>query len=292
MKFWERLLNPIFKIVAEGTLRKFRRNSIENILRKSLCMIEPQIVVQIKDFVTDKQTPSGGFADKGGDCDLYYSLFGCYLAEALDMQEVFPGLKRYIEYVVQKEIPEGVYLHSTAILYSKLFGSKNLPVPFRNNVHEDILNPVNLQPAYSGFLSLMTLYYLEDYYGLYRVQNKLGNIHSLHEMPCPVMAAQIVLRHSSGKPVQDLEKSLNKFYRNGGNFAATVRAPIGDLLSTAVALYAMKFTDADTRIIKPDCLSFIDSLYSGGGFCATSLDADPDVEYTFYGLLALGALSE
>jgi len=76
-----------------------------------------------------------------------------------------------------------------------------------------------------------------------------------------------------------------------GSFAAVKNAPVGDLLSTGVALYALKVAGADIRKIAPDCLEYIDSLYSDGGFCATILDPDPDVEYTFYGLLALGALA-
>ena len=68
-------------------------------------------------------------------------------------------------------------------------------------------------------------------------------------------------------------------------------APCEDLLSTAVALYALHFLDADIRIMKPDCLIFIDDLYDNGGFRATKYDSVTDVEYTFYGLLALGSMS-
>jgi hypothetical protein len=178
-----------------------------------------------------------------------------------------------------------------AILYAKLFGHETLPSAFLKEVRNDFFKAENQQALYSDFLSLMTFYYLEDYSGLYKIQQKLKTIDITTEMPCPVTAAQMVLQHCFGKSTCEMEKRLNSFYREKGNFAAISRAPIGDLLSTAVALYSLMFVKADIRIIKPDCLSYVDSLYTEGGFCATFLDADPDVEYTFYGLLALGALS-
>jgi hypothetical protein len=45
-------------------------------------------------------------------------------------------------------------------------------------------------------------------------------------------------------------------------------------------------------MIKPDCLDFIDSMFKNGGFGGNVLDQDPDIEYTFYGLIALGSLAD
>ncbi|NSW95909.1 MAG: hypothetical protein HPY62_14460, partial [Bacteroidales bacterium] len=69
-------------------------------------------------------------------------------------------------------------------------------------------------------------------------------------------------------------------------------AKVPDLLSTAVSLYALNYADSDLTEIRPDCLTFIDNLFMGGGFAGTVFDTEPDIEYTFYGLLALGALAE
>jgi hypothetical protein len=140
-------------------------------------------------------------------------------------------------------------------------------------------------------MSLMTFYYLEDYFGLYLVQKRLKGIKSQTEIPSTVMAALLVLQHCFGKSTQVLEKQLHLFYQENGSFKAIGRAPIGDLLSTAVALYAFRFANSEMRIMAPDCLDYVDSLFYEGGFCATVLDSQPDVEYTFYGLLALGSLA-
>jgi hypothetical protein len=292
MKFWEKLSKTIYKLLARETLQKFRAHSLERVLKDAIGLLDTQALAEIKTFVKKQQTATGGFADKGGNSDVYYTLFGCYIAGALDIPETTPLLGTYVEKLAHTENLEGVYLHSAAILYAKCFGNETFPLAFRKKIHHTLLTSEQRQAGYTNFLNLMTFYYLEDYPGLYRVQKQLRAINTDADMPCPVTAARLVLQHCFGQPTQNLEKQLHSFYRGNGDFAATHKTPIGDLLSTAVALYALRFVNADLRIIKPDCLSYIDSLFSEGGFCATVLDTSPDVEYTFYGLLALGALSD
>jgi hypothetical protein len=101
-----------------------------------------------------------------------------------------------------------------------------------------------------------------------------------------------VLERSFNNPGKKLINDLLSFYDGHGGFKATQGAPLPDLLSTAVALFALSFADEDLRNIKPDCLDFVDSLYSDGGFGGNVIDQDPDIEYSFYGLLALGALAD
>jgi hypothetical protein len=65
-----------------------------------------------------------------------------------------------------------------------------------------------------------------------------------------------------------------------------------DLLSTAVALHALDGMQVDLTPFKEPCLDFIDSLWSNeGGFHGYWADDVLDIEYTYYGLLALGHLA-
>jgi hypothetical protein len=65
-----------------------------------------------------------------------------------------------------------------------------------------------------------------------------------------------------------------------------------DLLSTAVALHALDATQSDWRADREVLLDFVDSLWSAeGGFHGHWADDTLDVEYTYYGLLALGHLA-
>jgi len=65
---------------------------------------------------------------------------------------------------------------------------------------------------------------------------------------------------------------------------------MSDLLSTAVALYALRLASVELGDLREACLDFVDSLWSPGGFHGCVADRTPDCEYTFYGLLALGSL--
>lgn len=80
-------------------------------------------------------------------------------------------------------------------------------------------------------------------------------------------------------------------HREGG-FLAFPAAPMPDLLNTAVVLHALDGMQVDFSDMKELCLDFIDTLWSAdGGFHGHWADDALDVEYTYYGLLALGHLS-
>ena len=283
MKFWEIFSKTIFSFLAGKSLRKIRENSIEITLARSVQLIDAQVIDEIKAYIRSMQTIDGGFADRGGNSDLYYSLFGCYIAEALEMDEVRPLLKDYLTNVIKSENLSGVYLKCALILYVKLFGQKYIPSP--------LLNDDNMPEQYSDFINMLAFYYTDDYMSLLSAKRFLKAANKSVEMPCSVTSAQLILDDSLGKKVEEPWKMLEAYYRNG-SFSAFSKTPKGDLLSTGVALYALRFISSKLNIIKPDCLIYIDSLYSEGGFCATSADPVPDVEYTFYGLLALGSLSD
>ena len=70
-----------------------------------------------------------------------------------------------------------------------------------------------------------------------------------------------------------------------GGFHATEQAPIPDLLSTAVALFTLRLIGVYTE----NATQFIEAHWlDNGGFAPTLYDDYSDVEYVFYGLLALG----
>lgn len=75
-----------------------------------------------------------------------------------------------------------------------------------------------------------------------------------------------------------------------GGFRAGPGAPIPDLLSTATALHAASILGVDVRPLVEPTLDFVDTLWTGQGFCGNWTDEAVDAEYTFYGLLALGHL--
>jgi hypothetical protein len=292
MRSWEIFSRSIYRLVARRYLQKIRLKSFGSVLRDSVKMLDPHTLEEIKLFVKNQQTPEGGFADKGGRCDLYYTLFGFFISEALEINEVMPGLKGYVKNITGTDNLKGLYLNCAIILYTNLFGSDNLPAALKRKPNTPLHKHGDPKATYADFIDLLTYYYSEDYFGFYYAHKRIRSDKINPVPPCPVTSAHLILRDSFGYPVEELVKQLHSFYRSDGSFSAIRLAPAGDLLSTGVALYALRFVNSDLRIIKPECLAYIDSLYSEGGFCANSFDLSTDVEYTFYGLLALGALSD
>jgi hypothetical protein len=283
MKLLEISSKNIFRLLAGRSLRRLRENSIEITLARSVRMLDEQTIDEIKSYIKGQQTITGGFADRGGKSSLYYSLFGCYIAEALEIDEIKPALRGYLNSAINTEELCGIDIKCALILYIKLFGHKKIP--------PSLLKNDKIAAQYSDFINLLTYYYSEDFISLYLIRQKMKNAKPNAEMPCSVLAASLILQHGSNTWAANSWQWMSNCYKNGG-FSAFSKTAHGDLLSTGVALYALRFSDSDLSIIKPDCLTFIDSLYSEGGFCATSFDVVPDVEYTFYGLLGLGSLSD
>ena len=291
MKFWEKFSRNIFRLAAQPKLRKLRPKLIESVLAKSTFMLDPEMIAEIRTFILSKQTTRGGFSDRGGKCDLYYTIFGYYIAESFSVSEVMEPLKKYVAATVASNNLSGVYRFCGAILYAKLIGLDATTEKLRQQIVADLTSANSKQPEYSSFLGILALYYMEDFQNIQRIVNQHKRSFSLSELPCPVVAATTVMLGMTGNRKPEAVEMLKTFYRANGGFAALHQAPAEDLLSTGVALYALHFLDADLRLMKPDCLTFVDDLYDSGGFRATQYDALTDVEYTFYGLLALGSMS-
>ncbi len=101
---------------------------------------------------------------------------------------------------------------------------------------------------------------------------------------CCILAMQYQTR---SLPDPDLLIWLHERQDESGGFRATDQAPIPDLLSTAVALFTLRLLGAEFK----DASDFIRAHWlDNGGFAPTIFDNYSDVEYVFYGLLALGSL--
>ncbi|NQW47702.1 MAG: hypothetical protein HQ464_08040 [Planctomycetes bacterium] len=106
-------------------------------------------------------------------------------------------------------------------------------------------------------------------------------------------AAAIAVLRTLGRPVPDAAADWLLARRHpAGGFTAAPDTPLPDLLSTAVALHALDALDAPWREYRESMLDFIDTLWTAeGAFHGSWADDQPDVEYTLYGLVALGHCS-
>ena len=163
MKFWESFSRNIFKLAAQPRLARVRPKLIESVLAGSASMLDSEMIAEIRSFVIRNQTPQGGFSDRAGKCDLYYTLFGYYVAEALAVTEVLEPLRDYVVATVKANRLSGVHRYCGAILYTRLIGLDDTTAKLRREIVADLAQSDSKQPEYSGFLALLALHYLEDY---------------------------------------------------------------------------------------------------------------------------------
>jgi hypothetical protein len=108
-----------------------------------------------------------------------------------------------------------------------------------------------------------------------------------------VTAAATLMQASAGRRDDAGAGWLLGCWAPTGGFRASRSAPIPDLLSTAATLLALQAVGVPLRPFAEPTLAFIGSLWShDGGFRGYAPDPHSDCEFTYYALVALGALSE
>ncbi len=269
----------------------------------------------VEQFIRSRQNVDGGFQDRDGASDLYYTSFAIDGLTALQVKIPRESLASYFEAESHRAddldfvhlccLLRGLSAVSESTSPNQLEGLYARLETFRTadggyNQSEDATGG----SAYACFLA----------YGAY----------SDHRRPLPdpegVRACIESLRQESGAWVNDVDLPIPNvpataaavtLCRNlrvplgsetaswilgsrheSGGFLPFPGAPLPDLLSTAVALHALDGMQADFSAQKETLLDYVDSLWTAaGGFHGSWDDDDLDLEYTYYGLLALGHLA-
>lgn len=265
----------------------------------------------VQKFVTGKRCDDGGFQDRDGNSDLYYTVFGVDGFLALQME---PDREKLLEFARKKSEPKDLDFVHLSCLATILGAAKAPPSDF-----EPILAGVEQFRAPDGGYSQKNGATESSTYGCfvaYRAYTDNGrqppsldtfadcvaklrldeggwaNERSMPIPNIPSTAAGVTLARNLQLPIAPAttEYILSSIHREGG-FLAFPGAPMPDLLSTAVALHALDGLQADFSAVKEPCLDFVDSLWNAdGGFHGNWTDDFLDLEYTYYGLLALGHL--
>lgn len=272
----------------------------------------------VRTFLAGQQNADGGFKDRAGRSDLYYTVFG--LEGLLALQAPLPAerLVPYLERFGAGESLDFVHLCCLVRCWAAL-GPGKVDEPdgewssrvaarlehFRaKDGGFNVIAGSAFGTAYGGFLGgaayqdlgqpmpdglrlVQSLKFLETPDGAW------ANERGLKAGATNSTAAMVTLLLRLGMPVAPGvgDWLLRAAHREGG-FVAAPGAPIPDLLSTATALHALAGLERDFSALKEPCLDFIDTLWTNeGGFHGHWGDDSLDCEYTYYGLLALGHLS-
>lgn len=162
-------------------------------------------------------------------------------------------------------------------------------------VLETVISPLRI-PLVRPSLTVKESLKKEDVYGcFFRFLNEEMHLKKTEAIPeallktrgtnavCCILASQ----HQKGEALNaELVEWLKERQHETGGFYANEMAPIPDLLSTAVALFTLRLIGEHAASAK----EFVEAHFlKNGSFAPTILDDYSDVEYVFYGLLALGS---
>jgi prenyltransferase beta subunit len=284
----------------------------------------------VRDFLLREQNPDGGFKDRSGASDLYYTVFcldgliavtaGEVAAEA-GLVRLSPRARAYLDSFGDGAGLDFVHLCCLARAWAALAQFDHTPPAFPPTKLLDRLEKFrtpdggyNPAPggaagtAYGAFLALGAWQDLRmDIPEKTRLASSLEALRTADGawtnelLPAArsrgstnATAAVVSVLRNLGMPANPATGAwLVARAHSQGGFRATPDAPLPDLLSTATALHALAGLEISLDPpVQERCLDFVDSLWTNaGGFHGHWSDDALDSEYTFYGLLALGHLS-
>ena len=268
----------------------------------------------VRDFLLSRRHASGGFVDRDGRPDLYYTVFGIDALIALSADVPADEIATWLS---SHAAGIGLDLVHLACL-ARSWAAIGRPVPEEVRAH--LVDEVRRHRTPDGGYSTMpdadcgTLYgaflalgatqdagvELDDVGALCDFIESMetadggySNEPSMSVGTTPATAAAVTaLRNQRREPRPGVARWLESQCHAEGGFLAMPHAPMPDLLSTATALHALAVLEHPfDRILEPS-LDFIDTLWTNeGAFHGTWADDHLDVEYTYYALLSLGHLA-
>ncbi len=269
----------------------------------------------VRDFIADCLSDEGGFQDREGQPDLYYTVFGLAAMQALEVPIPSRRVASYLESFGSGEGLDLVHLSCLARCWSCLDGSavgeeRRLGIAqgleaFRTvggtysddpkHAEEDVYASFIVYGAYQDLA--IDFHHTDALLALVRrmqtADGGYANSRWLDVGTTPVTAGAIILQRHWGETVPDEAIAwLAARQHAEGGFLAAPQAPMPDLLSTATAIHALAGVQYPFDQLLDPSLDFVDSLWTNrGAFHGHWADDEVDCEYTYYGLLALGHLS-
>jgi hypothetical protein len=257
---------------------------------------------RVADFLLSQLNDDGGARDKSGKSDLYYTVFVLDGLVALRRDvpaRVRPFLERHgdgegLDLVHQAclarcwaAMPKGSFARADRLaerLEARREKDGGFGSLYSTFVAHGALEDLGRTPKTDGVAALIA--------SLAQPDGGYANGAEIPAATTPTTAGAVTLLHHLGEPVPPKAiEWLRARAADAGGFLAVPAAPIPDLLSTATALHALVAAHAPISDLKDKTLDFVDSLWTGQGFCGTWDEEKPDAEYTYYALLSLGHLS-
>ncbi len=265
-------------------------------------------------FLRERVNPDGGFQDRAGSSDLYYTVFGLDALVALQEELPVEHTGRYLDRFGDGDGLDFVHLACLARGWAALRRMPDARLVDRLVARIEACRSGDggyapapgaaVGTSYAAFLAMGA--YEDAGRELPNRERLLGSLTGVRAADgsysnkpgtptglTTATAAAVMVMHRLGvAPDRDVGMWLLDRCHARGGFFASPATPVPDLLSTATALHALASLHVPTGGLVEPCLDFVDSLWTNrGGFFGTWADDAPDCEYTYYALLTLGHLS-
>ena len=227
-------------------------------LRRGWKCLNKETQQQVKIFLLS-QRRADGYLNAGGKVDAYYTQFGKVLEAVLSPIKV-------------------LWLSKKPLVVKESMGRDTIYGRFFAFLQEEMRGKVK-----SRFAQLDEPKRIK-----YKVESVNSKHSTLNSLSLNSVCCILAMHHQMGEPFdKEMVKWLRARQDETGGFYASEMSPIPDLLSTAVALFTLLLIGEEPQPAK----RFIEAHWLDmGRFAPTLLDDYSDVEYLFYGLLALGSL--
>jgi hypothetical protein len=257
-------------------------------------------------FLLSRLNPDGGFQDRTGKSDLYYTVFGIEGLTALQEPVPFDAIASFLRSFGDGHDLDFVHLCCLARCWAGVARDlTDVPVSgilARLAAHRS--SSGGFDSAYKAFLALGAYQDLRSPFpqpgkllrSLRELRARDGGYANhpgdSHGITTVTAAAAMLFKTLDAAMDPHLSVWLLDRCHSSGGFLATPMTAVPDLLSTATGLHALAAMHAPLDGLYEACLDFVDSLWTNrGGFYGSWLDDTLDCEYTYYGLLALGHLT-
>ncbi len=259
----------------------------------------------------------GVFLDRARKPDLYYSMFGLACADALRLRLPW---KNYQRYLLDCSLTSLDVIHLCCWVKCALITLAHRPLSWMSlqlslrlvqlrayfQKSEMLAADALLQDPYMMFLALNICQDLritpparERYLKALEAcraadARSYGKQQSASaEGVVSITVAAILAKRQLGASVDaEALRWLSEQQDARGGFAASKASPLPDTLSTAVALFTLRVCGWEESSVYKAAAGYLrDHWLDGGGFASVIDDEQSDSEYTFYGLLAMGAIA-
>lgn len=248
----------------------------------------------VAEYLRGQFNEDGGARDRAGASDLYYTVFALEGLIALRQDPPADRVRAYLSRLGDGEGLDFIHQACLARCWAAL-GRKGISPETVDRLAAAILLGGN-GSVYHQFLKFGAL---EDLGVALDDPGFISGEVLAHQSPdgsflgtTPTTAGAVTLLHHvrAEIPSRAVDWLLARARPEGG-FLPAPDSPVPDLLSTATALHALAAAHAPIGALREPMLDFVDTLWTGKGFCGSWADDVVDSEYTYYGLLALGHLS-